>query len=620
MFFDINQITLWNHQYFTVIALYLYCCVVGSVFLPRPISDSNKPRTENIYLHLFFSITLGLSLLITGLFILGTLGWLKITAVLLFMLLLLAFGLFYHRKKYFPLLSYCTNTSFSFWLFPKQLFKQIEFWFILASLAMLLVLSTGTPGLSDDTMYQLPHAVAYLEKANLSLNEYLHLPLIAQNGILLFAWGLMFGNVVLAQMIATLPVMLIMLGLLGISQHLFKNTWVGMIASVIFISQLSVKFILGFAYVDLLNCLFCLAGMFSLFLHLSHDNSPNQTPQWAVLSGLFFGIGFGTKIFALPFIGMAFLILCFYRRWKPILYWAGFIFLFGSSWYLRSWLISGNPIHPLASSLFGYYLYAPIDIFILQAERDGFRASNIWIALQSVGETSLLFSLLVLLWIRSIHKYIRVCLFIWAGGLLFWYYSIPHDRYLIGIIPYASLLISVVIYQCLYMIQQKITLSKILNTDVDESSLLRIIILGVFLFYTIPTAYNYHLNRIKDPYGFLLSREDTGFTGYRVANQIMKPSDGPLLNLYFHRGGYFFNGKTVGQWLGSVRYIDFCVPPFAERGVCQLIPATVMIEKMNKLGSHFVLINKQHFEIPNNYFDYFKVHYQDKETLLLSIK
>jgi hypothetical protein len=612
MYFDINQVTFWNHQHFIAIALYLYCYFVGSSLLPIS-SSHHKNQTDNIYLHLFFSISLGLSLLIAGLFLVGITGFLKTTPVVLLMLALLAIPAWriYHHQS-FPFLSYLPKHKSLL-----SILTSIEFWFLLATLILLLFLSSGIPGLSDDTMYQLPHARAYLQKGDLSLNPHIHLPLIAQNGILLFAWSFIFGNSILAQMIATLPLFLLALGFLGISQALTKTTWVGMVAQIIFMSQVTISQIAGFAFVDILACSLTFAAIVALFVYLQKPGS-NQGFIWIVLSGLFFGTALGTKIHAVPLIAMAVGILFYHRQYKATIYFLALVFLFGSPWYIRSWIISGNPIHPLASSIFGHFLYTAQDDILIKNERALFDSPTYWIALQKISGINLLASFFSIFFIRRMSKELVYCLIIWSLGLVFWFNSMPHDRYLIGFMPYACLLMGFSLWQVLNLVSTKSIFRKI-NMTLTTS----VLCLLVFLFIVIPKAVKIHPIRFTNPSSFLFNIEAGGFAGYTVANQIWQNSDEPLLNIHFYRGIFFFNGTVLGSWFGSERYKDFCVLKPQEKAgdkACQLVSPPQLIAKMKQLGTRFVLVNNQYYDIPEEYPSYFKLHYREHETLLMSIK
>jgi hypothetical protein len=615
MSFDINQITFWNHQHFTAIALYLYCYVVGSAFLPRPASP-NTPRFENIYLHLCFSITLGLSFLIIGLFGVGIVGYLKVTPVLLFMALLLAVAIFFHmQSRSIPLFSY----------FPKNkplfsLFQTLEFWFVCLLLLGLMILYSGVPGHADDTTYQLPHAIYYLRNGYLSINENLHYPLLAHNGILLFTWGFMFGNVILAQAMATLPVILIVLGLIGISLHLTKTTFIGMLASLIFLSSSGVAFLLGFAYVELLTASFCLSGVLALVLYLDKSATSPSSPRqqtWIILSGIFMGTALGTKLLVLPFICLSCFILCFYKQWKAAVWFLVFVFIFGSAWYIRSWLISGDPIHPFGAPWFGDFLYTAVDQQIHIDERNSLKTAYPWLSLVEAHQSYQFLVFSCLLFFRSFNRHIWSFLFIWFFTVLAWHFSsMPLDRYLTSTVPFASFLVALSINQILKFIVDK----KIVDTTIHRlHQVLLCICIGGFLIYMIHIPL--YMIRLSKPMEMLIYRDRLGFRGYMAANQLIKKTDETILNLFVYWGTFFFNGKVLGDWVGPVRYSDFCIEPrtlFPNR--CTLIPPKEMLVKMKSLNTELLLINKRIVATPNDYLLYFVIEYQNETDLLLRVK
>jgi hypothetical protein len=81
-------------------------------------------------------------------------------------------------------------------------------------LIIVLMAIFRVPGRWDDTMHHLPLARFYVE-SGIVLNEYLRFPLVPQDMQMLFALGLMIGGDAAAQAMATIPIFMICLGLIG---------------------------------------------------------------------------------------------------------------------------------------------------------------------------------------------------------------------------------------------------------------------------------------------------------------------------------------------------------------------------------------------------------------------
>ena len=65
------------------------------------------------------------------------------------------------------------------------------------------------------------------------------------------------------------------------------------------------------------------------------------------------GTAIGTKYFGLPLVGILGLWLLIIRRdWKASLAFGLTALAVGGAWYLRSFVISGDPIHPVGGHIF----------------------------------------------------------------------------------------------------------------------------------------------------------------------------------------------------------------------------------------------------------------------------
>jgi hypothetical protein len=168
----------------------------------------------------------------------------------------------------------------------------------------------------------------------------------------------------------------------------------------------------------------------------------------AVLAGAFGGLAGGCKFTGLLFAAICAL-LAFAVEWPQVrrgvrrLLVIGLIALVvASPWYVRDWLLAGNPIYPLANRLFGlperalstlvyglgrdplHLLSSPFDLL---ARGDKFDQG--W----SLGPAYLAFVPLGILMLPSrLTKLVAACLAVWW---LVWFYSSPQTRVLLPILP-----------------------------------------------------------------------------------------------------------------------------------------------------------------------------------------
>lgn len=136
------------------------------------------------------------------------------------------------------------------------------------------------------------------------------------------------------------------------------KTW-GLLAMTIFVTTPIIIRLSTCAYVDLGLCFFLTAGVLCF---ATWRNRNYKQPKWLVLSAACTGVALGCKYNAL--VGAAFLnlVLVYYyakdtgRQTPAIL--AGLAFfamsaLVASPWYVKNWLLTGNPFHPLFGGIFG---------------------------------------------------------------------------------------------------------------------------------------------------------------------------------------------------------------------------------------------------------------------------
>jgi len=75
------------------------------------------------------------------------------------------------------------------------------------------------------------------------------------------------------------------------------------------------------------------------------------------------GMAMGTKYFGIVLVSLTALWLLVVRRdWRALLVYGGTALIFGSWWYIRAWVVSGDPIHPLGGNIFGYFLWDARDL------------------------------------------------------------------------------------------------------------------------------------------------------------------------------------------------------------------------------------------------------------------
>ncbi len=123
-----------------------------------------------------------------------------------------------------------------------------------------------------------------------------------------------------------------------------KTAWWSM---AVLISMPSLPWLSSWAYTDIALVFYCLASLYSVW------KSNNNGNQWVVVSGLFSGMAMGIKYtsFVLPVFCVALILLwgkSFYARIVLASAFSLIAILTASPWYIRNWIVMGNPFYPFA--------------------------------------------------------------------------------------------------------------------------------------------------------------------------------------------------------------------------------------------------------------------------------
>jgi hypothetical protein len=613
---QLKTLTLFTWQHATLILFGLFCLITGSAIKKTLISRMIPVRTDSLYtepntwISCFFSLTLGLFYLITWMFLLGAVGLLYPLVILAIMGVSLLFSVYVLYRQY------ADKTSL---LSLKHTIFQSKTGLIVLILLFVSCVFTyvRVPGLWDDTMYHLPLAKFYMEHHAIELMSTVRMPLIPQNINLLFTWGLMFGNELLVQGLATFPLFILLMGLIGVCRWKLKSWFATALVLLLVLLSDAIAYYAGYAYVDIGLGLFCFAAMLSVFImEDSADSSQAKgwINYWIVLAAIFSGAAVGTKVFGLIYAGAIGLWLLLQRHWKLFFKFTVMTLLFGCGWYIRSWWYSGNPVHPLLPQIFGHFLWDIQDYHTnLQENLGYFKSFNpfvLWSALEGGDKSILLFALAALALWKPKDKTIRCWQFFYLIAFTAWFTTNQISRYLTPAIPIGAFLL---VYVTKHLVK------KIKQADSPKLDQ----VLAVLLLLPLPLlSYSKAANQLKAGTNHYLDkkRPDNGFSGYEKANEYIPIYGDRLLQLGLEQGIYFFNGTVIGEHFGSGRYRQFvnCTP-----ANCQLIPPLEMINKMKELNTRMLLINMRSYtnQIPSDYPKYFDLLFHDEgKSILLTIR
>jgi hypothetical protein len=505
-------------------------------------------------------------------------------------------------------------------IMSREIFDVTSMFLVLVILV--LIAAFRSPGLWDDTMYHLPLARSYVENQGIVLNEYLRFPLAPQNMEMLFALGLMIGGDMGAQGMATIPIFITSLGLIGAGVWLFGSTIPGFLSVLLLLSLSVIRETLGYAYIDDGLALFCWGATLALALWAS---AASRSRGALFLAGMLAGGAAGIKIFGAVLALLLGLYLLVVRRdWGASLIYAIATIAFGSWWYVRSAILSGDPIHPLGGNIFGYFLWSAADL-LYQKQAQGTtlgvdrKLLYLWPALRKTGVAIWALAFLSGIYAKKENPGFRILYGVFLIYSLFWFCTTHVDRYLAPIFAVASLLSAYFLYRA--------AVGRLLGALISRGAWLGNPHLPAALSLAIllpAAAYLYMRaqNGIAQRGETLQKR--AGYTLFQEANKLI-PIFGPkLVQVGFEGDVYFFDGTVIGDWFGLGRYSNMitCSQAFAHTAdSCQMIPPSKLAELMKSFNSRMLAVNTKRVTIDlTGYGKFFALKEETVDGVLLTLR
>lgn len=587
---------------FFVLAISLQCLVAGRCLMWR-LGLSAAPHDEifqqNVWLFLALALGAGWALDILVLTFLGAIGRLHPSTLVIAILMIS--GLLYRR------MDWCGIVAASI--------SRLSGLAMLIGIVATLLFALRVPGHFDDTLYHLPLSRHYAEAGNLALMPYVRFPLFPQNGDLWMSLGyLFFGSttksVLIAQLLATWPLIVTGLGLVGVAQWLIGAAWPGFVAFALLFGRQPVKESLGFAYIDIAFMGFCWLAVLALALSLAYENNRTawRRPMlW--LAALMAGLALGTKLFAVVFVFLLWLGLAARKDWRGGSLYAVLVFLTGGFWYLRSWWISGDPIHPAGGSLFGHFLWNADDLLAQHAEQGthGYPKSlaYIWPVLKKNGV--LLFAAIpfALIFWQRMNAAIRLMLGVTGGYFFFWFYVTQVDRYLAPVLPMGLILVFWVLAQIgRRMAPHQVQWQKS-AWGLIGAGLVSVVAMSVPLLWSIKQV------RMEMPNWQSALNAKPGYALIMKANSLAQTNGARFLNLGFEELTYFYDGVAIGDWFGPGRYSQFA----------NLDDPALVQRQAKALNADILVVNTRRFPINQDaYRQRFNIQIINDDGLVMTLR
>lgn len=468
------------------------------------------------------------------------------------------------------------------------------------AMVLLAVVTWGAaraPGHWDDTMYHLPLAMSYIEHGGIALSPHLRFPLFPQNMNLVQGLGLLFGDVRLAQALSTVPLGLSLLGLVGASQWLLGARLWGLLAGLLLWLNTPVTQTWGFAYVDNGLALFCWAA--TLALAVGKPQAPGQRwhPSWVTAAAVLAATAAGTKYFGAVFaVLLGLLLLPSALKDRAFLRYAAVGTLLGSAWYLRSFWVSGDPLHPAGGTVFGHFLWSAEDLRNQQAEQALFGVPRQpWRIFEALSVAGVGWWGLAVVGFWGVWRRdgpVRVFQWIGLPYLVFWFVVTQVERYLApvhGVLSFLS--VWALVSGCRELGRGLIRsgrfagrLSRWPLDAVASSVLLAVVVVGV-----APKLSNRAQQFADD-----LSKRK-GYALMQRANTLKAVHGDQLTQLFLEQARFYFRGTVHGDAFGPARYWQAirCRPDTG----CEVAGPQALADFARRFGSRMVAVGTERLRI-----------------------
>jgi hypothetical protein len=438
---------------------------------------------------------------------------------------------------------------------------------VIAFLSQSLVRPLSVPLGWDEVAYHLPTAQAWAESGRLVVTDWLRFPLFPFNMEVLYAGALVLGNDITAHLLHALTGFLAIALIYAVART-FVPAPFALLASILVVYTIKVP--LKTADVDIGLMLYTFSAFATLlFCYLE------QRRRLCLLAAFFIGLALGTKyqaMFYLPALALGFLLV--ERDWKLLCLAALVALATACFWYVRNFIVSGDPIHPLGGSIFGYWLWNADDIRGTFLDLDRVRNLPPWYLWPSVGS--------VLFW-RSSAPVAKACMLVSVVAVGVWFAVSGYDRYLMAMYPLLAILSSYCLYRLITQLQIDQRLASVWSRFGRRT---QTVLVGVVLLAII---YDWGKSTIHDISDLVLpdSTERAAllqqtYPGVELITTLDQPLYGTLYQLGFEDEIYYLGTPVLGDHFGKDRYND------VTRYVGQ---AAQLSQQLRTLGASYLLVN-----------------------------
>lgn len=392
-----------------------------------------------------FSIAILIGIYSYSIFSLGLLGLLYKELILFFTLFFFAVVFYAYRNKI---------STIRLKEIMRLLDEKIPRIFLLLLLIQILVNLAGAlgPELSFDALwYHLTLPKIYLENQKIihipgGLLYYSDMPKLTE---MIYVSSLSLFNEISAKIVHFSFGILTLIAIYKLARK-FLDQKFSALASVIFYANLVVGWQSTTAYVDLARTFFEIMALWGFINYMRSPNS-SATRGWFIESAVMLGLAISTKLLSIGSLFIFLFLIIFINRKidkevisKLILYSCISLYVV-LSWFLFSFLNTGNPIYPVFSSYYKVGFDATIfnPLIFLKDQWNLFTHSA-----DSISPIYIIFLPLVLIYFRKFNPQIKIMAIYFLLSLIIWYFTPQKGaRFILPYLPALSIVVSYTIAQ-----------------------------------------------------------------------------------------------------------------------------------------------------------------------------
>ena len=418
-------------------------------------------------------------------------------------------------------------------------------WFFLGLLGLIVVdllpLPLHPPIDWDEVMYHLPHAREWAATGSLQINEWLRYPLFPYNFNLLYSLGLIYGDEIFPHMVNALAGWLAAIGLYRLADIYF-NRAVATFSVLLFICLTLGQY--GGAMADLGVTLFLFFGFSCVFIWYEKKSFPVLC-----IAVLMIGVAAGIKYQALTFMPLlAAAILFKERRPLRLLVLLAIFAIPCLYWYLRNYLVAGDPFSPMAGRIFGYWGWNAGDMALQIA--DIRRSANwpkpyVWPAVGALFLRS-----------RFGHAPFRAAVIFSVYAFAVWIFTSHYARYLMPAFPFIALLTAVVVNHLYAKLIAPSFSSVEASPFRTAHNIVAVLLLAVFavpVFISSLKEWKTIQTNAEGRSAFLQSH----IKSFEIGEFLKEHSAYRVVQIDLESDLYYLPPNTIGDVFGPGRYRDF---------------------------------------------------------------